>query len=327
MESHACLSPGVRIARVVGCLMAAFLLLHATGCEKETVTGTDGIESSDKNVESVPTIYVDAAIGKDDFDGLGDICGTEGKGPKRSIQAGIDATPEGSICKVAPGVYTECVVMKDGITLAGSGANRTFINGGNIKGENIITIWGCEKQTTVYGFTITNGSCYGDNAGIRIQYSDNVTIRNNVITRNRADGIRIYWASPAIANNTIALNGRNGIMVCYDGEPRVVNNIIANNCLYWPGSDNGGWGLYASWSAVIGSSYNDVWKHNFDYGMSDGGISEAGTGDISTDPMFVDPYGRDFRLAAGSPCIDAGTDVGLKYSGAAPDLGAFEYRK
>ena len=32
-----------------------------------------------------------------------------------------------------------------------------------------------------------------------------------------------------------------------------------------------------------------------------------------------------FRLAAGSPLIDAGVDVGIPYSGSAPDLGAFEY--
>jgi hypothetical protein len=30
------------------------------------------------------------------------------------------------------------------------------------------------------------------------------------------------------------------------------------------------------------------------------------------------------HLAAGSPLIDAGTDIGLSYAGAAPDLGAFE---
>ena len=30
------------------------------------------------------------------------------------------------------------------------------------------------------------------------------------------------------------------------------------------------------------------------------------------------------RLAAGSPLIDRGVNVGLPYNGAAPDLGAFE---
>ena len=43
------------------------------------------------------------------------------------------------------------------------------------------------------------------------------------------------------------------------------------------------------------------------------------------EPRFVstDPSSPDFlRLASGSPAIGAGTDVGLPYAGAAPDLGA-----
>lgn len=58
-------------------------------------------------------------------------------------------------------------------------------------------------------------------------------------------------------------------------------------------------------------------------------------GDHSTsgDPLFVDPANGDFHLQAGSPCIDAGTDVSIAEDadgtsmpqGAAPDIGAFEY--
>lgn len=46
-----------------------------------------------------------------------------------------------------------------------------------------------------------------------------------------------------------------------------------------------------------------------------------------SDPQFKsrDPGSSDFlRLSDGSPAIDAGTDVGLPFSGSAPDLGAFE---
>ena len=41
-----------------------------------------------------------------------------------------------------------------------------------------------------------------------------------------------------------------------------------------------------------------------------------GTGNIDVDPLFADLAGEDFRLTAGSPCIDAGTLV----SALAPDL-------
>jgi hypothetical protein len=47
------------------------------------------------------------------------------------------------------------------------------------------------------------------------------------------------------------------------------------------------------------------------------------------DPAFAstDRSSPDFlRLAADSPAVDAGVDIGLSYHGEAPDLGAFEYR-
>jgi len=51
---------------------------------------------------------------------------------------------------------------------------------------------------------------------------------------------------------------------------------------------------------------------------------------ISADPRLADPGQGDFRLAGGSPCVDAGTPVpGIddgRILGAAPDMGAYELR-
>lgn len=54
---------------------------------------------------------------------------------------------------------------------------------------------------------------------------------------------------------------------------------------------------------------------------------EFGTGDISTDPVFADENTTppDVHLQAGSPCIDAGTDLGGPFEGAAPDVGRHEF--
>lgn len=61
----------------------------------------------------------------------------------------------------------------------------------------------------------------------------------------------------------------------------------------------------------------------------DGGVDDAyNSWNLGIDdPGFrsTDPDSDDFlRLADGSPAIGAGTDVGLPYSGSAPDLGAFQ---
>ncbi len=50
----------------------------------------------------------------------------------------------------------------------------------------------------------------------------------------------------------------------------------------------------------------------------------CGEHSMSYDPLFTDADSNDFTLSATSPCIDAGTDVGLPYEGSAPDMGFFE---
>jgi parallel beta-helix repeat protein len=308
---------GSELVKLMVCsFMGVFLLFSAIGCEQDTVTPLGDVNSNEDDSEVVATVFVDASIGSDDYDGSSLTFKGNGVGPKKTIQAGVDITPKNRICYVASGNYCEQITMAEGVILAGAGAATTFIDGGDKRG-NIITIWDCDvAQTIVCGFTIHNGSCYGDNAGIRIQNSSNVVIRNNVITANRADGIRVYSSSANIVNNTITGN-RNGIMACVSSNLEVVNNIIVDNTL---------WGLYSTSWAVINSSYNNIWKHNIDYGIGTKGICSPGTGDVSIDPVFADP-GRDFHLSSESLCIDAGVAVGLEYHGEAPDMGAFEYKR
>jgi len=60
-------------------------------------------------------------------------------------------------------------------------------------------------------------------------------------------------------------------------------------------------------------------------------FSGKGVHDVSADPLFVNFATGDYRLQAGSPCINAGVDIGLTtdYAGNAivglPDIGAYEY--
>jgi hypothetical protein len=87
---------------------------------------------------------------------------------------------------------------------------------------------------------------------------------------------------------------------------------INNNCIYGPSGNpvyyNGASRSWATWQGL--------------------GFDMAG---INTDPLFVSP--TDFHLQAGSPCINAGVDVGLitDYSGddlfRLPDIGALEVLK
>jgi hypothetical protein len=63
-------------------------------------------------------------------------------------------------------------------------------------------------------------------------------------------------------------------------------------------------------------------------------VFTLGTGDISGDPKFINPSGKDFHLQADSPAIDSGStlDYTIDFDGypvpdgKLPDMGAFEFR-
>jgi hypothetical protein len=73
----------------------------------------------------------------------------------------------------------------------------------------------------------------------------------------------------------------------------------ASNCIIWgneaPGGGHQMWNIDSSCSVS--------------YSCIQGGW--AGTGNIDTDPLFFDDSAADFRLAMGSPCIDAGDNTAV----------------
>ena len=95
---------------------------------------------------------------------------------------------------------------------------------------------------------------------------------------------------------------------------------IANSILWDP--DTLGYEINRDNTASVTVTYSDVL----------GGWS--GTGNLKSDPLFVDPAQGDLYLQAGSPCLDAGkgtvayfpkTDIdGVLRSTTTPDMGAYE---
>lgn len=298
------------------------------------------------------TIYVDSSIGSDSYDGSSPTYEGNNVGPKKTIQAGVDAISAGSVCMVAAGTYTEHVIMKEGIILKGAGAEVTVIDGGG--SGPVVT--GADNSV-IDGFTITGASPGGfpDATGILCE-GTSMTIRNNIISNIAIYPVFVRNASPLILGNTIFGSGNNGIYNSH-GSGTIVRNNLIYDC-----EDNGIYCLQTSSTlqmvnntivengfginiqncplglTIINNivahnntgiivqgnppsiSYNDVWNNAQDYS----GCS-SGPGDISVDPQFIDLAGHDYHLQSSSPCIDAGTDVGQPYAGSAPDMGAFEF--
>ncbi len=130
-----------------------------------------------------------------------------------------------------------------------------------------------------------------------------------------AQGVRTFYFNTVVAN--VGEPSRSAVSLLADGQ--------LMNCIIWGNQPR-------SMSALqkMAAGRDKGVRFNLIENWAGGG--EANLAHV--DPLLWDPEGGDFRLQAGSPCIDAGTprpemDVDLdgvtRPQGAAPDLGAFEY--
>jgi hypothetical protein len=182
--------------------------------------------------------------------------------------------------------------------------------------DSFFGIW----DYTGNGNTIDNNRVTGFGTdGIVSHYSTGLVIQRNII-KNTPVGVHVSNATGAVHlyNNTSDLSSWLGIYV--EQSPVTVtsrNNIIVN----------GGYGWGWDGTGTISSDYEDVYNntHNYDYRVP----VTPGSHSISADPNFVsnttDPTNPTYyQLNSGSPCINAGIDVGLPFLGAAPDIGGAE---
>jgi len=213
---------------------------------------------------------------------------------------------------------------------------------------------GClQSGATITNNIIKNNSGY---AGGIIVYDGDDKISNNLIYDNSAVvGGGVVLLGGLLINNTIVGNDTNAsaqfgtgpggnVYIVFDNEfPQclILNNIICNATsgggISWEGSED---------ESII--SFNDVWNNvpgnyvTYDpytgQPIYDDQFDKTGkNGNISEDPLFVDPQAKDFHLQLDSPCINAGDPDYVPYPwqrdidgdyvamGVLVDIGADEY--
>ena len=179
------------------------------------------------------TIYVDASS---------DTLWPDGSqsAPYRTIQQGINSAAPHDTVEVAPGLYRESVVMKNGVDVIGAGPDVTTIDGSG-RSARPVTFDGVRFNPRLSGFTITGG--VGDQAG---------TIGGFPIMVGGA--IAIFASDPIITNNVITGNGvtegycRGGAIYvsAVGAAPTIMRNVITNNVAFsetQPDAAKGG-GIY-----------------------------------------------------------------------------------
>ena len=260
-----------------------------------------------------------------------------------TIQAAIDAAQDGEFVMIADGTYSgagnkDLIFGGKAITVRSASRNpalciidcegygRGFyfntnegpnsivegltIANGNSSGGGIC----CDEASpTITSCTIsgaTDGGIYCEDSSPTIT---NCTICGNTEVHD-GGGICCDGGSPRILNCTISGNsgGDGGGFHCKDSSPTITNCTITGNSVRY----SGGGGVYCTrdaapvltncilWNDTPQEIYVDSGSPLVTYCNVQGGWS--GDGNVDADALFAFP--DDFRLMAGSPCIDAGTD-------------------
>lgn len=155
--------------------------------------------------------------------------------------------------------------------------------------------------------TVFDGCYFEGNSGSRagaleIFSTNNCTVANSVFVGNTATGGSgggAFWVgtggSTSIINCTIV--GNFATSQAQAGIREQGATVTATNCILWGNQGPGG---------AQGPNNQVNAAATVNYSIVEGGFTGGGTGNLDTDPNFVDQAGGDFRLALPSPAVDAG---------------------
>lgn len=217
--------------------------------------------------------------------------------------AGIDLRGE-----PGPEVTLEAVEVAGNVSRWGAGLRLG--NGSRVRGDRV--------------WIVANTATEGGSGGFEVESGSALTLTNALITRNAGGAGAVTTSSTlTLTNVTVADNSRGdggGGIGVYDASSAAVLNGI----LFF----NGDWDLACDGTSTCLVESSDL-EHPW-----------AGPGNISEDPLFVDPVHGDYHLQISSPCVDTASaayapdhDIdgeSRPFDGdgsgvAEPDMGADEY--
>jgi parallel beta-helix repeat protein len=234
-----------------------------------------------------------------------------------TVRKAVNNADEGDTVRIANGIYTERLELKDRLCLIGEDKEKTVIWG---KGSRPVIK--AAERAVVRDVTIKGGS-----VGIRSENAF-MTIENTIITENAETGVHCLLALPEIRNNiitanawtgifcegvrslrasiehnVIAGNGYSGIMLAGRSEVLISHNILFDNKQYgiWVNEDS-------RRSRIV---YNDIYGNRTAFNSH----ATVDNTNLSVDPGFVlkAPETYDYLHRSGAALRGqgkAGIDIG-----------------
>lgn len=225
---------------------------------------------------------------------LGGFAGTESAASQRDWAANVTVIDGGGAGRVldipagAPGAVIDGVVIQGGAADSGAGvrsaaiapviANVIFRNNAGAAGAGALTVLNASSGAArVVNCLFTSNTSSGGAGAVVLDNSAGVLFANNTVAGNTSaagfGAVHVSNASASVSNAIIAFNvGGGGLSASGGAAPALVSNNVFSNAAF---------------------AYQ--------------GVAQGAT-DITTDPRFVNRPGGDFRLGAGSPCIDSGAN-------------------
>ncbi len=333
--------------------------LHAFDPEDPTDASTDADSDGFSNFEeywmgsdphsasSPPALIVDAAHTGSVQDGTAAY-------PFKTIQGAVNAVPDTQLraILVKPGTYLGPYIDdKQHIHLFSEQGPEVTIIEANPTNSSVVRLYDFDRASFV-GFTVRDADTTWFGAGLRIDSPNgeilvaNNIVTNNVTTNTSSGGGGIYLKAGAgsrLVNNIIFGNSakRGGGVLFAGGNADFWHNTIVGNTAT---AGNGG-GLSAIQGVTPDIRNNIIWQnvgsapnaqlHQLPTATSNL-IQDAasGSGNLSSDPLFIDAPNSDYHLQSTSPARNAATPVPLANdfefdprpdtASSLPDLGADE---
>jgi len=200
-----------------------------------------------------------------------------------------------------------------GIDLCGStgvaSRNRSYNNDHNGFGL-------CGPSGSDASMTLSHSISFGNGVGVWVyggDDGDNIYLYNLTIVGSANWPLRIGASTDDADKQTVTM--QNCIICALTGASHTLyfmsdkSNYVGNYNDFYGGST----ALTRYWDGENNYSYDlTSWKS----------VTSQDANSIDDDPLFVST--SDFRLKPASPCHNVGTDVGIGYCGAAPEIGRYE---
>lgn len=265
---------------------------------------------------------------------------------KKTIQAAVDIAEAGDVVLVTNGIYetgtrvtpgylllNRVVITNDIEVRSVNGPEVTFIRGQGPRGTNAVR---CVYMSAgkLTGFTVTNshtrldgdGSFDQNGGGINMYPSTNAIVSDCIITGNSA--YNSAGATWGILRNCVVVGNTAERAAGGAGGSKLIDCLVRGNStlLFGGGSDQAAVinCTFAGNSAMYGGgAYNSKFTNSIVFANSASSGSnvysstcrytctaplQAGTGNIASNPAYVEASSGNYRLQSNSPCIDMGTN-------------------